>query len=303
MTARRMWIPGLLLLAGPAQGVTLHVPSEHPTVQSALDAAAAGDTVLVAPGRYQELIILPAGVALLSSDGPDSTVLVTTGLAKSLLDERVLEVAEGADRSTVLQGFAFDRNGIRGTAIYCENASPTIRGNRITGGFSFGINVRDGSPLIEGNEIADCTTFGISIFASSPEIVNNVFHDCQSRAIEVSGVKSKPVIGGAVGKENHFYANTFDIINSSMNDIDATHNDWGWATTAEMDTKPWPADIAAIGDGNDHKKPVGRGVVDYRNWVESRPAASALTLSGNRWLLPVLVLAGLALVVAVIVRR
>lgn len=305
MTAKPFLVAGLLAAPALAQSATIHVPRDHATLSDGLAAAAAGDTVLVAPGRYTELVSVPVGVVLLSSAGPDSTVLVTPSLHQSPLEEKVLEVAEGAERSTVIQGFTFDPAEHHGTGVYCEKASPTIRGNRFLPGFGFAINMRDAAPLVEENEIAGSVTFGILVFASSPEIVRNEFHDCTPRAIEISGAKSKPVIGGRSGQGNRFYSNQLDIVNSSVNDIDATHNDWGWATTAEMESKPWPADIASITDGNDQSKKTrrGRGVVDYRNWVVAEVEAEGDAGTGNRWLLPVLVLVGLALVVVVVVRR
>ena len=38
--------------AAPVGADTLHVPGDHPTIQAAMDAAQAGDTVLVADGVY-----------------------------------------------------------------------------------------------------------------------------------------------------------------------------------------------------------------------------------------------------------
>jgi hypothetical protein len=74
-----------------AQASTRRVPSEYPTIQSAIDASISGDSVLVAPGSYSDrntrklvggtfgtvtaLAFLPPGVALVSEYGAGSTTL------------------------------------------------------------------------------------------------------------------------------------------------------------------------------------------------------------------------------------
>jgi hypothetical protein len=79
-------------------------------------------------------------------------------------------------------------------------------------------------------------------------------------------------------------------VNQSRNDIVATHNDWGWETTLEMDRKGWPADIIALQDGNDHAKS-GRdkGKVDYRHWVRPQGAEPPGEAGGPPLLVPILI--------------
>ena len=64
---------------------TLRVPSQYSTIQSAIDAASSGDTVLVTAGTYTEAITLTNGVILQSVSGSASTFLDGTGLDASVV--------------------------------------------------------------------------------------------------------------------------------------------------------------------------------------------------------------------------
>ena len=52
--------------AQPVLAATLRVPQDHKTLQAAIDASSLGDTILVAPGKYQERIRLKPGITLRS---------------------------------------------------------------------------------------------------------------------------------------------------------------------------------------------------------------------------------------------
>jgi hypothetical protein len=262
------------------RAAVVHVPADHASIQAALIAAAPGDTVLVAPGRYRELIRMECGVTLKSSHGPDSTVLVCPGLAEKVVDERLMEVPEGCDRSTVIEGFTFDPDRISGCAIYVagaedgEKASPTIRGNVFLPPWGWAIYLRYSDALIEDNLIDGANTFAILCRASSPEIYRNEIRNCVPQAINVAGKSSNPVIGGSPANANKLYGNLYSVVNESRNEVDATHNDWGWETAIEMDDEGYPSDIVAILDGHEEsKEATGRGIVDYRHWVSPRSLA------------------------------
>lgn len=302
-------VAAVLLVLPGARAATLQVPADHASIQSALLAAAAGDTVLVAPGRYRELISMKSGVTLRSADGPDSTILLCPGLAEKVTDERLLEVPEGSDRSTVIEGFTFDPDGISGCAIYVagstdRSADPTIRGNVFLPPWGWAIHLRYSEALIEDNLIDGCNTFGILARASSPEIYRNEIRNCTPHAINIVGKSSKPVIGGSPENGNKLYGNYRSVVNESKNDIVATYNDWGWETAAEMDMEGYPSDIVAIFDANEEGRDgLDRGSVDYRNWVSPRELAEG-SGSGRRpipW--AILVAAGLVLGFVLISRR
>ena len=70
----------LALVPRPALAAELRVPDQFPTIQAALDAAASGDTVLVAPGSYAEnLNFQGKDVELRSTGGAAVTTLAVPG--------------------------------------------------------------------------------------------------------------------------------------------------------------------------------------------------------------------------------
>lgn len=85
MLGRAIFIIGVTVTTvTPASASTLHVPTEYGTIQAAVNAAAAGDTVLVAPGVYTDcdggpclpkIVVMREGIVLLSEAGPGATTL------------------------------------------------------------------------------------------------------------------------------------------------------------------------------------------------------------------------------------
>jgi hypothetical protein len=136
----------LLTLAAPLAAGTILVPEECATIQQAILASGDGDTVLVSPGTYVENIhFLGKAITLLSSAGPDSTVIDGSSPINPEMASTVRFVlGEGPD--TVLEGFTI--TGGTGCDIYTPNptvcytcgggvcgygASPTLRDCRIVG--------------------------------------------------------------------------------------------------------------------------------------------------------------------------
>ncbi len=80
------------------EGIARRVPSEYPTIQSALLACNDGDTVLVAPGTHDaNQITVLTDVVFLSESGPDATTLRAS-------DDRHFRIP-GIDRRVTIKGF------------------------------------------------------------------------------------------------------------------------------------------------------------------------------------------------------
>ncbi len=149
-----------LPLAAPAD--VINVPTDQPTIQTGINAAVDGDTVLVASGTYtgqgnKNLNFHNKAITVRSARGPSDCIIDCGGNGRGFY----FESGEGPD--SVVKGFTI-RNGFHsgGGGIYCwNNSSPTITGNVITGNSGNqpggGICIYGSSPTIVGNTISDNT--------------------------------------------------------------------------------------------------------------------------------------------------
>ena len=131
---------GLVALAPATLAAdTLQVPAEFPTIQAALDAASAGDTVLVADGVYKgpgnrDLNPLGKDLVIRSVNGPTRTTIDAEGTSTEPYRGFVFE--NGETRATVLEGFTITggatlpgavNDQFNGGAVIIRSSSPTIR--------------------------------------------------------------------------------------------------------------------------------------------------------------------------------
>ncbi|TND08349.1 MAG: hypothetical protein FD123_2380 [Bacteroidetes bacterium] len=191
-----------------APATILNVPGNYSTIQAAVNAAVAGDTVLVEPGMYFENIrftgqdILLTSRYYLNSDTSFISSTIINGSQPQNPDTAsCILVTNGETSDCVIQGFTItggagtiwlDVHGAgtfrEGGGILTEFASPTIRFNIIrdnpvtdnngvnaTGGG--GIRCGDGDPLIANNVICrNQGEYGAGIVMNycTGKIVNNL---------------------------------------------------------------------------------------------------------------------------------
>ena len=146
LATRALLALALLLASSSAVGartwrVSKEAPSPLSTIQGGLVSSSDGDTIIVAPGTYNEDIdFLGRQVLMISSAGPDQTILHGVGPAHS-----VVLFKRNESRSTIIDGFTITGGHVDtpaglpydlGGGITCVQSSPVIRNCRITGNSS-----------------------------------------------------------------------------------------------------------------------------------------------------------------------
>lgn len=157
---------------GTSTGNVINVPSDVTKIQTGIDFANDGDTVLVAPGTYTDRVVFHGkSIAVVSSGGPDVTIIdVPAPDSTSIL----FNAAE--DSATVFSGFTV-QNGYVNIAVG-NLSNPVITGNKILNATRRGLfstksdGVRIESNLFEGNSYAMRVEYGTELIYNNL-IVNN----------------------------------------------------------------------------------------------------------------------------------
>ena len=181
---------GCLLLAGAASASagTLRVPTDFPTIQTAVSNAVSGaDTILVDPGAYSEAVQCGAkSVRLISTGGPSVTYIISPS------GQDGVSFGDGVNTST-LSGFTISNaiNGVRITSgiTSCSACTPTITSNVIVN-CETAIWAHFASPLISYNHILSCTGDAIRLGGPAYAIVEH-------NLIEQSGIGIHTMAAGS----------------------------------------------------------------------------------------------------------
>ena len=232
----------LAALSAPSSAATLRVPSDYPTIQGAVDAAAPGDVVLVSAGTYAPFLIASKnditvrgdGRAVILAAGSESGIGVGLALGIRLekltvrnADEHGISVflgevsvtrckIEGAGRNGILlitaAGSRLHNNRIQDTGedgIHVRSGNVTLTKNRITRtGGSGAVVLGDGCTLTQ-NEVSVCGAYGLQVGEVSQIVTGSLVQKNQvSRARDggimlLGGGHSNSVLGNQVSRLDH----------------------------------------------------------------------------------------------------
>jgi predicted outer membrane repeat protein len=152
----------LLFTANSSSAATIRVPADAPTIQAGIDAAADGDSVLVAPGTYTG-----SGNKNLDFNGKDIVLTSESGAANTIIDcqynGRGFIFHSGETSNAIVEGVTVQHGVVqqpgRGEALQIQTAAPTIRGCVfIDNGYPYSIGAGAVACLSKAHPIfAQCT--------------------------------------------------------------------------------------------------------------------------------------------------
>ncbi|MBN1515629.1 hypothetical protein JXA32_03565 [Candidatus Sumerlaeota bacterium] len=138
--------------------VSLDGASSFTVIQSAIDAAVDGDTVVVTSGTYLENLQFNGKNITLQSSDPTSLAIVQSTIIDGNITSSVITFSGAEGTTCILTGLTITNGSdMDGGGINGNHCVATIRGNRIVANFAYryggGLYACDG--LIEGNLIAE----------------------------------------------------------------------------------------------------------------------------------------------------
>jgi PPM family protein phosphatase len=143
--------------------------SDGATISTVLDKARPGDTVVVTPGEYRELVIARQGVNLVSRE-PHAAVLRAAGRGIALLADGV-----GAARITGFR-IAGDNRYPMAVGVQVRNSAVTLEYLVVSGATTAGIEILgESTPLLRSNQVMDNPGAGIvARDRAAPRLEQNV---------------------------------------------------------------------------------------------------------------------------------
>ena len=134
---------------------TLYVPAQFPTIQSAINAALIGDTIIVAPGTYYENLRIRGKNITLTSTDPDDPIVVGNTIIDGTRSGSVITFGGTETNNCILTGFTITNGnakmsnysggggGINGRGSFATISNCIITGNSASGHYVSGGGLRD----------------------------------------------------------------------------------------------------------------------------------------------------------------
>ena len=188
-----------LMVVSLVHAAELVVPTQYPSIQSAINASVSGDIITVRPGTYNErLDIGGRNITLRSLLGPNATIIDPQGAAGVVINS-----SDAAANGWVLQGFTI-RNGLD-SALYVSGVTATVRNCKFINNQASrggGAHVRAGANVtfenceFTQNRVVGAQLRGAAVYSESSTVVVSATMFRENSAI--SGDVGQHPQGGAI---------------------------------------------------------------------------------------------------------
>ncbi|CAE7746791.1 grlQ [Symbiodinium necroappetens] len=262
----------------------INVPADQPTIQAGIDAAVAGDEVVVAPGVWFERIDLLGKSITLRSVDPDDPATVDATIIDGEENGTVITCDSGEGEGTIVAGLTI-RNGqtdYGAGGMLCVGSSPVLyrcvfRDNNSIEPDCFPHDpVTQGSGLSSGGGALLCVSSDTAIIGCR-FIDNNVIESCTFSSDRgggaISNVGSTLVVTGSEfrGCEASYGGAVFSRDGGSVTIVDSTFDDntsnmHGGAVYSSYD------DLLVL-EQCVFRNNVGRGAAIYALWTDEMAVA------------------------------
>ncbi|MGA2679821.1 MAG: hypothetical protein ABSF37_11070 [Sedimentisphaerales bacterium] len=248
-----------LTIGAISQGANINVPADYTTIQGAIDAAGAGDTINVASGNYNENLLVNtadlhfaganAGIPGSGERSTESDIIGYVKIMSNGISFDGFEITDGAPVPAGENAGIYIVGGTSGQTIQCNlftrtGAAPSggdsfralinefggvsslqVKLNKFTG-WHTGVYLQNADAQVTSNVMAG-NYVGMSIDgAVSVTVTYNSFID---NGLEGLGV-GPPALTSLTLEHNCFSGNLTAVANWQSNEISAANNCWGDAS-------------------------------------------------------------------------
>jgi parallel beta-helix repeat protein len=191
--------------AAAAQTITVGAGSSYETIQSAVNAASAGDTIVVKGGTYYENVVVNKAITIRAASG--ATPVVDAGRKGPAFRVRA---------AATVNGFTVRNSGYYNSAIYVSGTGATIANNKVSS-CGWGIFLETGSgSTVKGNAITGAVKVGICIRGSNKNTLTRNVVTSSGKGLSIEGSSNGNTIylndlntgSSASGLSNTFYSPT-----------------------------------------------------------------------------------------------
>jgi len=240
-----------LATTAPVLAATIrYVPSVYTTIQAALNASSAGDTIMVAAGTYAAFMV--SGKTNISIIGAEGATVTTANwiAAVPVVGNAMVMAAVYSSANINIEGINFDGTGVNGTnvvgIVYVDSTG------RITG-----LTVAN----VTGTELGAGVAIIGDVGTSTVEMTGSTISNNDDVGIYVVSNSTQKI------HFNNIVGNTdLGVWNDGGGPVDATYNWWG-ATSGPFHPTANPGGI-----GN----PVSDNV-DFISWLEAKAVTKTVT--------------------------